>query len=140
MSSSFGSSGNFIMPPQVPSKEEWVKDEDVNECMVCNTTKFTILNRRHHCRRCGRVVCSSCSQKVTIIENMQRRTCDDCYKKIEMTKLSENARILDTLNESLDEGASSFATNLRRKSKLSVPKATNNINDASTSKGVIFKQ
>lgn len=89
MSSSVGSSmnaNNFIMPPMPPSKDDWVKDEDVNECMVCQTTKFTLLNRRHHCRRCGRVVCAGCSQKVTLIDNTPRRTCDDCFRQIEMMK------------------------------------------------------
>lgn len=52
------------MPEFPPAKEDWVKDENVNECMVCETKRFSLINRRHHCRRCGRVVCSNCSQKV----------------------------------------------------------------------------
>lgn len=111
MSSSLGSSlggiggggSHFVMPSNVPTKEEWVKDDDVSECMVCLTVKFSLLNRRHHCRRCGRVVCAACSQKVTLIENVSRRTCDDCFRQIEVHKLNEHVRMLDTLNESLDE-------------------------------------
>ena len=93
MSSSSGNSGGFVMPAVPPSKEEWIRDEDVNECMVCDTRRFTLLNRRHHCRRCGRVVCSNCSQKVTLIENIPRRTCDDCFKQTEFQKLQEKRQM-----------------------------------------------
>ncbi len=81
---------HFVMPAVAPSKDEWVKDENVNECMVCQTGRFNLLNRRHHCRRCGRVVCSNCSQKVTLIENVPRRACDDCFAQTERLKFHEN--------------------------------------------------
>ena len=45
------STAPFIMPAQAPSKEEWIKDESTSQCMVCKTRRFTLLNRRHHCRR-----------------------------------------------------------------------------------------
>lgn len=37
--------------------------------------------RRHHCRRCGRVVCSSCSAKSAVVKgyNQHVRVCNDCY-------------------------------------------------------------
>ncbi|KAF9100469.1 hypothetical protein BGX29_006544 [Mortierella sp. GBA35] len=40
----------------------WVKDEDATCCMVCTTTKFGVLIRKHHCRLCGRVICWKCCQ------------------------------------------------------------------------------
>lgn len=44
-----------------------------------------MLNRRHHCRRCGRVVCYSCSKKKLEIpelyEDVPVRACDDCVKQ-----------------------------------------------------------
>lgn len=111
---------NFVMPVNIPTKDEWIKDEEVNECMVCATVRFGLINRRHHCRRCGRVVCSSCSQKTTLIENVARRTCDDCFRQLEIAKLNEHMRMLDTLNESLDEigGSSSSGGLFRRASKM----------------------
>lgn len=136
LSSSVGTpSSSFVMPAYVPSKEEWVRDDEVNECMVCSSTRFGLLNRRHHCRRCGRVVCAACSQKTTLIDNVMRRTCDDCYRQIEAAQSffsggslsylnsatkSDHVRMLDTLNESsLDETSSlSGVTSFRRKSKL----------------------
>lgn len=38
----------------------WQNADDVNECNFCSAA-FTFLNRKHHCRRCGLVVCASCS-------------------------------------------------------------------------------
>lgn len=51
----------FIMPYKVPSKEDWVSNDDVIECMCCQKTTFSMFYRRHHCRRCGRVICYYCS-------------------------------------------------------------------------------
>lgn len=33
---------------------QWVKDESSTMCTNC-CTEFTTLNRRHHCRACGKV-------------------------------------------------------------------------------------
>lgn len=52
----------FIMPEEVPIKEEWIPNNEVIECMCCQKVTFSMFNRRHHCRRCGRVICYSCSQ------------------------------------------------------------------------------
>jgi hypothetical protein len=81
---------SFVMPSVPPPKQEWTRDEDVDECMVCLTRKFSLINRRHHCRRCGRVVCSLCAKNVTLIENLPVRTCDDCFKQTnELLKLKQ---------------------------------------------------
>jgi hypothetical protein len=45
---------------QMP-KSEWARDDDHETCMLCSTA-FTLFNRRHHCRRCGKCVCSDCAQ------------------------------------------------------------------------------
>ncbi|XP_067681511.1 uncharacterized protein [Haliotis asinina] len=70
----------FVMPAHPPAKEDWVPDSAASNCMVCNE-RFSMFNRRHHCRRCGRVVCATCSSKRTIIDGESSRTCDDCYKQ-----------------------------------------------------------
>lgn len=47
--------------------------------LPCDALQF---NRRHHCRRCGRLVCSSCSTKKMIVEGCREnptRVCDQCY-------------------------------------------------------------
>ncbi|KAK3587800.1 hypothetical protein CHS0354_042763 [Potamilus streckersoni] len=72
----------FVMPAEPPSKDKWVPDSSESVCMVCKEERFSMFNRRHHCRRCGRVVCATCSQKTTIIKGVSARTCDDCYHQM----------------------------------------------------------
>lgn len=73
----------FNVPVVAPSKKSWVSDDGVSVCMCCNETRFSMLNRRHHCRRCGRVVCKPCSQYMTMIKKRQERTCKDCYQHLQ---------------------------------------------------------
>nr|POE99424.1 e3 ubiquitin-protein ligase pib1 [Quercus suber] len=44
----------------------WQPDDVVSSCPVCKT-RFNIWYRKHHCRKCGRVVCAACSpHRITI--------------------------------------------------------------------------
>jgi hypothetical protein len=38
----------------------WQPDAEVTHCFVCSN-QFSFFYRKHHCRRCGRVVCANCS-------------------------------------------------------------------------------
>ncbi|KAF9164685.1 FKBP12-associated protein [Actinomortierella ambigua] len=40
----------------------WELDHTVHECRQCSR-KFSLWVRRHHCRKCGRVVCDRCSSR-----------------------------------------------------------------------------
>lgn len=52
-------SRRYVVPP-------WQPDAGVDECPICNRP-FTWMFRRHHCRKCGRVVCNECSpHRITI--------------------------------------------------------------------------
>ena len=47
----------------VPS---WQPDAEVSNCPICGHT-FSFFFRKHHCRKCGRVVCANCSpHRITI--------------------------------------------------------------------------
>jgi len=41
-------------PPQ------WQPDDSSDVCLICQS-QFGLLNRRHHCRACGQLVCGRCS-------------------------------------------------------------------------------
>ncbi|XP_014205384.1 zinc finger FYVE domain-containing protein 26 homolog [Copidosoma floridanum] len=72
----------FTMPINVPTKEEWIPNDKARECNSCKVVIFSMFNRRHHCRRCGRVVCAACSQQRMQVSGYPKsvlvRVCDDC--------------------------------------------------------------
>ncbi|XP_069499526.1 rabenosyn-5 [Ambystoma mexicanum] len=43
----------------------WVSDHDVPFCPDCGN-KFSIRNRRHHCRLCGSIMCKKCMEVVSL--------------------------------------------------------------------------
>ena len=54
-------------------KGAWQNDEDVTRCNACNSG-FSMLVRKHHCRHCHLIFCSSCCPKPT----GGQRFCKDC--------------------------------------------------------------
>lgn len=73
---------SFRIPDRVPLKVEWIPDNEAELCMCCQEARFTSTQRRHHCRRCGRIVCGACSKwKKKILHSYKNRPvrhCDDC--------------------------------------------------------------
>lgn len=80
------------------TQPEWQPDSETKTCTLC-ARKFTFWFRRHHCRKCGKVVCHLCSftrttyeLKTPIVEapgqifgettDMPHRTCDLCVEDI----------------------------------------------------------
>ncbi|VDM64565.1 unnamed protein product [Angiostrongylus costaricensis] len=65
-----------------PAKEHaavWIPDGEAARCMACGRTQFNLVQRRHHCRACGRVICGSCSTHSYRIDNLNKkpvRVCD----------------------------------------------------------------
>ena len=59
--------------------DKWVDSNLIHRCQQC-MTGFSLLNRKHHCRACGRVVCHICSaQRIFMItSNKFERVCKEC--------------------------------------------------------------
>lgn len=78
----------------------WVPDNEANICMHCNKTQFTVLNRRHHCRQCGAVVCGPCSNKKLLLPGQGGgkavRVCLQCYDAASKVKIASPTT--DSLN------------------------------------------
>uniref|UniRef100_M4C5L9 Phosphatidylinositol 3-kinase n=1 Tax=Hyaloperonospora arabidopsidis (strain Emoy2) TaxID=559515 RepID=M4C5L9_HYAAE len=53
----------FVQPRRLSS---WVQDDAVCACFKCHTV-FSLLVRKHHCRACGRIFCSTCSSQRVVI-------------------------------------------------------------------------
>ncbi|CAL1531331.1 unnamed protein product [Lymnaea stagnalis] len=85
---------NFILGTKAPL---WVPDSRVTMCTLC-LVEFTLTWRRHHCRSCGRIICSQCSDNkapLRYLQNKPARVCDQCFEtlKQELKKeLEETAR------------------------------------------------
>jgi len=66
--------------------DHWVKDDTADSCQDCRV-RFTIYERRHHCRNCGRLFCSACSRYQAEIPKLQIhqqvRVCRQCYNTLQ---------------------------------------------------------
>ncbi|KAG8229679.1 hypothetical protein J437_LFUL010268 [Ladona fulva] len=62
--------------------DHWLKDEGAEACAACNV-RFSLYERRHHCRNCGQVFCSKCSRFESEIFRLRIlkpvRVCQRCY-------------------------------------------------------------
>ncbi|OAD75350.1 hypothetical protein PHYBLDRAFT_132627 [Phycomyces blakesleeanus NRRL 1555(-)] len=80
-----------------PRSYDWESDIDARDCRRCSR-KFGFLVRRHHCRRCGLIVCDRCSnsraylspsqilqdpslpqESRQVLASQHQRVCDKCY-------------------------------------------------------------
>jgi hypothetical protein len=62
------STSSAIMDSTAP--QAWTPDNASDHCLLCKDD-FTLFRRRHHCRLCGALVCSSCSSNTLSVEKLQ---------------------------------------------------------------------
>lgn len=76
--------------PAKMSRDFWMPDESCRVCYECDS-QFTIFNRKHHCRLCGRVFCARCTansipalsdEPQNVREDGDKiRVCNYCFKQ-----------------------------------------------------------
>eukprot|EP01094_Clydonella_sp_ATCC50884_P027434 TRINITY_DN7874_c0_g1_i1.p1 TRINITY_DN7874_c0_g1~~TRINITY_DN7874_c0_g1_i1.p1 ORF type:complete len:126 (+),score=27.28 TRINITY_DN7874_c0_g1_i1:116-493(+) len=76
------------------ARPKWVDDNTVTKCKKCKED-FTLLNRRHHCRGCGKIFCGGCtSRQCSLPETFDysgpERVCDKCFDKWATAEEKEN--------------------------------------------------
>ncbi|KAM7262547.1 hypothetical protein ACFE04_000230 [Oxalis oulophora] len=69
------------LPPKPSLRgNAWVVD--ASHCQGCST-QFSFIHRKHHCRRCGGIFCSTCTQQKMFLRGQGDspvRICDPCKK------------------------------------------------------------
>jgi hypothetical protein len=72
-----GGQGCLISSTIMPAR--WQADAAATTCSACHNA-FTLLNRRHHCRRCGHIFCGACSGQTALVEGYAKvqRVCNGC--------------------------------------------------------------
>ncbi len=81
-------------------KSEWQPERP--QCSVCSSS-FSLINRVHHCRRCGLCICDNCSGPSTMLPGYvaPERVCRSCDSQIQALRTwMQNDRISMTCNVS----------------------------------------
>lgn len=79
----------------------WVPDSHTDRCTACKTL-FTLINRKHHCRICGRIFCSECLPYMQSLPSMHEtyttpshvKCCYKCRTNILDSKNNKNQHII----------------------------------------------
>lgn len=86
---------------------EWVKDELSTMCAACYC-KFTMVNRRHHCRVCGKLFCGSCSNykaPISFLGGKLERVCFFHYYMINKDLKPPTPAIMAAIVNYADQGS-----------------------------------
>ncbi|KAM7167770.1 WD repeat and FYVE domain-containing protein 3 isoform 1-T6 [Macrochelys suwanniensis] len=72
--------------PGRSAADHWVKDEGGDSCSGCSV-RFSLTERRHHCRNCGQLFCQKCSRFQSEIKRLKIsspvRVCQNCYYNLQ---------------------------------------------------------
>jgi len=64
----------------------WLPDREAPHCMICGS-QFSVIKRRHHCRNCGKIICSGCTKEHIVRgfdPNKPELVCKFCYDMLEI--------------------------------------------------------
>ena len=74
----------LVSNSRVKKTVEWIKDKQSNECLSCHS-EFGLFTRRHHCRLCGGLYCSDCSNQTVDLTKFRLdsvRVCSPCFQVV----------------------------------------------------------
>lgn len=102
------------------SRDFWMPDQSCRVCYDCDS-QFTVFNRRHHCRLCGRVFCAKCTTNSVLApsdvfksgrEDGDRiRVCNYCFKQWNQGTVGENPMIVSSPGLSSSPSSLSLVSN-----------------------------
>lgn len=86
------------------AQEHWVKDEEVSHCSSAECrVRFGLLERRHHCRRCGLIFCSRHSNRTAAVPlagyYKKVRVCEGCFVNLCLGDMENERRRAARLQE-----------------------------------------
>ncbi|XP_039614451.1 WD repeat and FYVE domain-containing protein 3 isoform X3 [Polypterus senegalus] len=80
--------------PGRSAADHWVKDEGGDNCSGCSV-RFSLTERRHHCRNCGQLFCQKCSRFQSEIKRLKIsspvRVCQNCYYNLQHERGSDES-------------------------------------------------
>jgi len=94
----FPASTSFAFVTGPPSKNHWKPDSEVSCCADCNRP-FTLIFRRHHCRRCGDIFCNQCTSFTARLDQdcrfnpkgIESRICRKCNdERVSLKKINNS--------------------------------------------------
>jgi hypothetical protein len=75
------SSEKVVVAGEAPQAPVWQDETERLQCPFCSN-RFSLLNRKYHCRLCGCVVCANCSDGRVVVPawgEEQLRCCSKCF-------------------------------------------------------------
>ena len=79
-----GGNSHTAAPAPAAEPPSWQRDEDWTNCRECNLRFDAYFKRKHHCRHCGYIFCSSCTSSRALLpvhfgKRDPTRVCTHCY-------------------------------------------------------------
>ncbi|XP_074515472.1 pleckstrin homology domain-containing family F member 2-like [Sebastes fasciatus] len=82
----------------------WIPDRASAVCMRCSD-RFSVTQRRHHCRKCGFVVCGACSKTRAVLSHIHPtkvlRVCIMCHSSLSTLDAEEVTRLRGNSTEKM---------------------------------------
>ncbi|CAH8657976.1 unnamed protein product [Schistosoma margrebowiei] len=88
--------------------DQWVKDEGATNCAAdgCGA-RFSLTERKHHCRNCGKVFCSKCSRFESEIYRLRLfkpvRVCQSCHNVLKLIQAPQNREKYEEVVSQIDD-------------------------------------